>query len=164
MTLIIQLFGENRFIQSLNTLLITRGLRMDDDPKMIYVRLDIRCNNLIIYFENVMKNFAIAVLVLIGINFPIKVKAQSFEEIQPEGVYELILYGGAAGVGTTLCALMVDNKISLSYSRQFKDDYINFFRDNYRESDVAKAGINDGISSMLDQGNQYSKCFQLRAN
>ena len=108
-----------------------------------------------------LKNFAIAVLVLIGTNIPIKVKAQSFEEIQPEGVYELILYGGAAGVGTTLCALMVDNKISLSYSRQFKDDYINFFRDNYREFDIAKAGINDGISSMMNQGNQYSECFKM---
>ena len=101
---------------------------MDDDPKMMYARLDIRCNNLIIYFDNMLKNFAIAVLVLIGTNIPIKIKAQSFEEIQPEGTYELILYGGAAGVGTTLCALMVDNKISLSYARKFTDEYINFFR------------------------------------
>ena len=109
------------------------------------------------------KNFAIAVLVLIGTNIPIKVKAQSFEEIQPEGVYELILYGGAAGVVTTLCELMVENKISLSYTNQFKNNYINFFKDNYREFDIAKAGMNDGISSMLNQGNQYSKCLKLRA-
>ena len=112
---------------------------MDDDPKMMYARLDIRCNNLIIYFDSMLKNFAIAVLVLIGTNIPIKVKAQSFEEIQPEGVYELILYGGAAGVGTTLCSLMVDNKISLSYTRKFTDEYINFFRSNYREFNIAKA-------------------------
>ncbi len=110
-----------------------------------------------------LKNFAIVALVLIGTNIPIKVKAQSFEEIQPEGAYELILYGGAAGVGTTLCALMEDNKISLSYARKFTDEYINFFRSNFRESNIAKAGINDGISSMLDQGNQYSKCLQFRA-
>ena len=108
-----------------------------------------------------LKNFAIAVLVLIGTNIPIKVKAQSFEEIQPEGVYELILYGGAAGVGTTLCEIMVDNKISLSYTREFVDNYINFFNDNYREFEIAKAGINDGISSMMNQGNQYSKCFKM---
>ena len=110
-----------------------------------------------------LKNFAIAVLVLIGTNIPTKVKAQSFEDIQPEGVYELILYGGAAGVVTTLCELMVDNKISLSYTSQFKNNYINFFRDNNREFDIAKAGMNDGISSMLNQGNQYSKCFKFRA-
>ena len=110
-----------------------------------------------------LKNFVITLLVLTGTNIPIKIKAQSFEEIQPEGPYELILYGGAAGVGTTLCALMVDNKISLSYTREFTDEYISFFKSNYREFNIAKAGINDGISSMLDQGNQYSKCLKFRA-
>lgn len=111
------------------------------------------------------RNFGIAALVLIGTNFPHKVQSQSFEEVQPEGVYELIIYGGAAGVGTTLCELMVDNKISLSYTRKFKDNYINYFRDNndYRGFDISKAGFNDGISSMMDQGNQYSECYELRA-
>ena len=131
----------------------------------MHARLDSDVIFLTIYFDNMLKNLAIAVLVLIGTNIPIKVKAQSFEEIQPEGVYELILYGGAAGVGTTLCDLIVDNQISLSYAKIFKDNYINYFRNNnnYRESDIAKAGINDGISSMMNQGNQYSECFKFRA-
>ena len=111
------------------------------------------------------KKIVIFIFFIFCVNLSNKVKADFFQEVQPKDETEFFLYGGAVGVANTLCQIFVENKISLNYAKRTKKDYVNFFKENSRrEYDIAKAGFNDGITSMKQQGNKYKKCLLLKSN
>ena len=66
--------------------------------------------------------------------FSNKVKAEYFQELQPKDEIEFFLYGGAAGVANTICALLVDNKISLNYAKEFRKNYVNYFKERSKRN------------------------------
>ena len=108
------------------------------------------------------KKIVIFIFFIFCVNLSNKVKADFFQEVQPNDETEFFLYGGAVGVANTLCQIFVDNKISLIYAKRTKKDYINYFMKNSkREYDIANAGFNDGIKSMEQQGNKFKKCLLL---
>tara|TARA_B100000424_G_scaffold248949_1_gene222458 strand:+ start:302 stop:643 length:342 start_codon:yes stop_codon:yes gene_type:complete len=110
------------------------------------------------------KKIVIFIFFIFCVNLSNKVKADFFQEVQPNDETEFFLYGGAVGVANTLCQIFVDNKISLIYAKRTKKDYVNYFMKNSkREYDIANAGFNDGITSMEQQGNKFKKCLLLKS-
>ena len=84
--------------------------------------------------------------------------ASYFQNIQPRNETEYYLYGGGLGSASTLCDLMVANKISFTTAKTFKKNFLSVFKNDNRQFSVVKAGFEDGLSSMREESNELKNC------
>ena len=87
-----------------------------------------------------------------------KLNAGYFQNIQPRNETEFYLYGGGLGSASTLCDLMVANKISFTTAKTFKKNFLSVFKNDKRQFSVVKGGFDDGLSVMREEGNEYKNC------
>ena len=104
------------------------------------------------------KKFLIVLFLFCSGGLSNKLKAGYFQNIQPRNETEYYLYGGGLGSASTLCDLMVANKISFTTAKTFKKNFLSVFKNDKRQFSVVKGGFDDGLSVMREEGNEYKNC------